>query len=474
MSNLAYDEVTEIFIRVNSRGRALKTTDLALATLSAKWPGIIQQLEDERDYWRDKGYPAFDLAFLARSIAAIGTTQRNLSGFKDAPQPDLADAWTGAKRGLRHLVRLLDNNAGIETSTLLPSSNALIPLVAFLGARPDEALKPDDANALVYWLFGAFVTGRYNQSGDTKIAEDAKAVREGEPVRALFSNLGLLGERLEVTEQALVGKGAGSPYFLLSYLASKRRGATDWYWGVGIGLDAQGAASIEYHHIHPQATLKKHYSKSEINDLANLAFISARANKKISNRSPAKYLPEIGDAELARHFVPLDAALRDASSYPEFAAARRRMLATAITSFLESFRPHLLSEAVVEVSGPQTRLDVTIFKPESASASMRFAAQVGGDSWTGDTGLGDLQRFLADVEDGLTASLQIGDDVVTLEGGAEELEVPIGPFVVTGSLEDRRSMIERELGDVVETAAPETVTVPWVGDRVAISVAESE
>jgi hypothetical protein len=122
ISNLGYEEVTEIFIRVNSRGRALKTTDLALATLSVKWPGIMQQLEDERDHWKAKGYPAIDLAFLARSIAAIATEQRSLTGFKDTNQADLAIGWEAAKRGIRHLVELLDKNAGIETSTLLPSS----------------------------------------------------------------------------------------------------------------------------------------------------------------------------------------------------------------------------------------------------------------------------------------------------------------------------------------------------------------
>ena len=374
---------------------------------------------------------------------------------------------------MRHLVELLNKNAGIETSTLLPSSNALIPLVAFLGARPDDALKPDDANALIYWLFGAFITGRYNQSGDTKIAEDAKAVRSVEPIKALFGNLGLLGERLEVSEQALVGKGAGSPYFLLSYLASKRAGATDWYWGVRIGLDAKGAASIEYHHIHPQATLKKHYSKSEINDLANLAFVSARANKKISNRSPFKYFPEIGDAELARHFVPIEESLRDAGSYPEFAAARRKLLAGAMTGFLESFRPSLLADAVVEAPGPQHHLDVTIFEPNAGGAAIRFAARVGGESWVGLTKLGDLQGFLSDNEDGLTASLPLGDDVAVAIGGSEALEVPIGPFVVTGSLVEWRLMIERELTDVVEDVAPDTISPAWVGDRVPISVTEA-
>src|SRR4029079_2266939 len=129
-------------------------------------------------------------------------------GFKDTPQADLEEGWSAAKRGIGHLTDLLRKTAGIESTALPPSTNALVPLVAFLGARGDVALPPDDANALLYWLFGAFITGRYNQSGDTRIAEDAKAIRTETPIQSLFANLGLLGNRLEVTDQALVGKGA--------------------------------------------------------------------------------------------------------------------------------------------------------------------------------------------------------------------------------------------------------------------------
>lgn len=474
ISNLPYEEVTEIFIRVNSRGRALKTTDLALATLSARWRGVMGGLEDERDHWKEHGYPAIDLAFLARCIAAIATESRTLAGFKDTPRPELEDGWVAAKRGIRHLVRLLDKNAGIETSTLIPSTNALVPLVAYLGARADAPLATEDANALLYWLFGAFLTGRYNQSGDTRIAEDAKAVRDAQPIDALYRNLGLLGGRLEVTEQSLTGKGAGSPFFLLSYLAARRAGATDWYHAIRIGLDAEGGHAIEYHHIHPQATLKIRYSKAEINDLANLAFISARANKRISNRSPAAYFPEVGDDELNRHFVPLDASLRTSDAYPKFVQERRRLLAEASTGFLESYRPAFLA-AGPAIEAAENRLIVTVY-PSSANESrvVEFRAKQGSTSWIGTTTFDDLERFLSDVEAGLTAGLPVDGDVVTVEGGQEIVEVPIGPFIVTGGLDDWRAMLARELEQMPETGEPGSPSGPWTGDRVPVAVAEAE
>ena len=41
---LSYDEVTEIFVRVNSLGAKLRSSDLALAQITAKWRGALKNL----------------------------------------------------------------------------------------------------------------------------------------------------------------------------------------------------------------------------------------------------------------------------------------------------------------------------------------------------------------------------------------------------------------------------------------------
>ncbi len=49
VQNLGYDEVTDIFVRVNSKGRPLKAADLALASLSARWKGAVAKVEGLAD-----------------------------------------------------------------------------------------------------------------------------------------------------------------------------------------------------------------------------------------------------------------------------------------------------------------------------------------------------------------------------------------------------------------------------------------
>ena len=43
---LSYEEVTEIFVRVNSLGAKLRSSDLALAQVTAKWHGALKTFQD--------------------------------------------------------------------------------------------------------------------------------------------------------------------------------------------------------------------------------------------------------------------------------------------------------------------------------------------------------------------------------------------------------------------------------------------
>lgn len=479
IDNLPYAEVTEIFVRVNSRGRALKTTDLALATLSSRWPGVVAKLEDEARIWTREGYAAVDVTILTKALAAVATESRSLSGFSSAPLHDIVEGWVRVRRGLGHLIPMLKRNARIETSTLLPSANALIPLVVYLGKREDRALASDEADALIYWLFGAFITGRFSGAADTAIAQDALAARSDDPIASLYGNLGLMGSGLRVTEEALVGRGAGSAYFLLSYLASVRAKAKDWWHGIDIGLGLKGNQALEYHHIHPKARLADRYTKAEINDLANLAFISAKANRKISNRPPVKYFEELGADELAAHFVPTDHEVLSVEGYPGFVRERRRLLAQAMSDLLESFRPTSLPAPSGTVADPSTgeALSVDVYADASHQDDgvVAFTARRNGTSWRGRVRLRDLLAFLEDVDRGLAAGLAVDGEVVVAQAGQEQLDLPLGPLTVSGTPAEWRAVLEREMqGLLAPESAPDLKQEPWAGDRVAFSVIDSD
>lgn len=293
IADLPYEEVTQIFVRVNSGGRALRTTDLALATLSARWPGVLHKIEGEADHWRERGYGDLDITFITRALTGAvlggGLSAWSHGRLAAATDDELEQGWATVQRGLRHLVPLLKQNLGVTHSRLLPSVNVLLPLVVLLGERPDEPLDAQTANGILYWFLVATIRNRYSSSADTLLGQDIPAARTDHPVQTLLTNLGAVETRVEVTEQALAGRSVGSPYFFLSFLIAQRHGAKDWWYGTAISAAAEGSQKLQYHHVHPRATLKANYSKAEINDLTNLAFISGRANQRIRNRSPKDY-----------------------------------------------------------------------------------------------------------------------------------------------------------------------------------------
>jgi hypothetical protein len=311
------------------------------------------------------------------------------------------------------------------------------------------------------------------------LAQDLAAVRSADPLGALLRNLRLFGQRLTITQDTLAGRTDRSPYFLLSYLVARKAGARDWWHGVDLCTDGQGHFKLEYHHIHPRATLKAQYSKTEINDLANLAFISAKANRKISDRSPGKYFPEIGENQLRAHLVPIEEDVRTSERYPDFVRARRTLLAQAMNELLDNLAPSTLAGAPIAkdpAAGERLMLAAYGESPDDPRAVLVLDARVNGTMWQTSLPLRDLKLFITDLDNGFASALTIGGEGVDLDAGVDAIELPIGPLLARGTLEEWRSVLEREVGEMAPTGECPTVSPAdaWQGPRLPFPVLDSE
>jgi hypothetical protein len=165
--------------------------------------------------------------------------------------------------------------------------------------------------------------------------------RGGGPVQ-LIETLRQQFGRLNFEPSDFVGKGFNSSLFPLVFLVLRERGATDWQTGMGITTAAQGKQhKIQYHHIFPKALLKERYDGRLVNEIANMAFISARTNQRISNKEPSEYLPQVvekqGQGALERQAIPLDAAFYEIDQFESFLARRRELLSGVVNDFLRGF-----------------------------------------------------------------------------------------------------------------------------------------
>lgn len=342
--DLAYEEVAEIFVRVNSLGVKLRGSDLALAQVTARWQKSLKLFEEFAEQLEEYWF-TLDVGLLVRAMVVFATGQSRFKTVQNISVARMKEAWEEAKRGLQFAVNFLRSNAGIEDESLLSSPLIIIAIAAF-GAVRNSELSSQEEKELLRWVLTANARGRFSRgSTETILDQDLNLIFKKSGVDDLFGLMKQQFGRLHVEPQDFVGRGARSSLFSTSYLALKNRGAKDWRSGLGLSLTHQGKMHyIEYHHIFPKSLLANQgYEKAEINEIANIAFISGKANRKILNKEPIKYLPEIiarqGEEALTNHLIPTDPNLWELNRYRNFLEWRREKLSEAVNNLLEIDRP---------------------------------------------------------------------------------------------------------------------------------------
>lgn len=336
--SLSYDEVTEIFVRVNSLGAKLRSSDLALAQITAKWRGSLAEFQDYQQRCAKDGFD-LDLGVHLRGLVAMATGQSKFHTVASLDTEQITSAWEEAKRGTDYALNFLRSNCGIVSPALL-SSPFLVTTLAYFGRRRDYSVVPAEVDELRRWTLLANAKGRYSRgSSETLLAEDLATLRDGGGPADLLQRLAGQVGRLDVTVDDLAGRNQRSSLFKTLFIAFAADGARDWKTGVQIALDHAGAQDrLQFHHIFPRAVLKGRYRPREIDDLANLAFIGGKTNRQILNKTPAAYLPQLVEQYGVEPFetqrIPLDAENLGVDEYPQFLAARRALLADRLNQFL--------------------------------------------------------------------------------------------------------------------------------------------
>jgi len=337
--DLSYEEVAIIFVRVNSLGMKLRGSDLALALITSRWRDSLKLFEKFQEECEEKWF-SVDLGLIVRALVVFATNQSRFKTVGTTPLDRLTSAWDKAKDGLRFAVNFLRANAGVEDESLLSSPLFLIAL-AYYADRHDYRVTPDEENVLRRWLYIGIARGHYSRgSSESVLDADLRVIQSGAGPQGLLELLAQQFGRLDFEPSELAGRGERSGLFPVAYLALKAKGAKDWRTRLGLSLSHQGRThTVEYHHIFPKALLKKFdYDKSEVNEIANMAFVSGGTNRKLGTTPAEKYLSGVledqGREALDQHCIPLDPELWKGDRFRDFLEYRRRALTEAINEFI--------------------------------------------------------------------------------------------------------------------------------------------
>ncbi len=339
----ALDDAIDIFDRVNRQGTKLTDAELALTHVTGKWPQARRVMKEKIDEYNAINF-YFGLTFMTRALTATVTGRALFETIHDRPRQELKAGWAKLSRTLAYLVNLLPHQAFIHSTDDLNTTNALVPIVAYLSRN--NSIFPDQKSIhhAVNWLYSALLWARYAGQTDQRLEADLSIVaKEVEPWELMRRQIVDQRGRIEVKASDFEGRTAQHPLFRLAFVLSKANGAVDWFNGIPLGATHGAAYAIHSHHIFPQALLYKsgwdsdnYLHRQIVNEIANRAFLTAASNRSLSDTEPADYLPRVEEkypGALANQFIPMDPKLWRVDRYTDFLNARRELLALKINEF---------------------------------------------------------------------------------------------------------------------------------------------
>lgn len=346
-SGMSYEEVTEIFVRVNSAGTKLKGSDLALAQITAKWPtmetpegvkeGALRKFNKEVEKCDKHGWDV-STGIIVRTLVAILTSQSKFKIVPSLTKEDLENAWPEVTKALEHTIDELKNTFGLETNATLSSPYFIVSL-SFLYHNKNNRLTDDEARIIKKWFLIANAKGRYSRgSSETILDQDLYAIKKGN-LQGLLDNLKMQFGRLDFQTTDFENKNTNSGIFKTMFTVMRHNGALDWSTPQVISMNNMANRNkIEFHHIFPQDFLQGSYERDKINDIANQTFIIKSTNVMIKNEDPAIYLPDVlknkGMDNFVKHCIPTDTSLWNIDKYPKFIEKRRQLLADMMNDYL--------------------------------------------------------------------------------------------------------------------------------------------
>lgn len=349
--DLNIDTVTDIFIRINSKGTVLSQADFAMSKISSneKYGGDI--IRKTIDYFCHLKQRPMDLEIIKTNDADFSKTDEFqkiswvANNHDDIYMPSYSDilrvAFTSQfKRGkLADLVNLLSGrnfetrdyeeiiseesynklhqgvmkfinktnferymmivkSSGIIDASLVRSDNVLNFGYVLYILMVDKGVSPAIIETVVRkWIVLSILTGRYSGSPESRFDYDVKRFDVNDPMEYLHQvELGELSDAYwqHILPERLNTSVSSSPYFkvfLMAQVKMQDKGFLSKQITVRNLIEDRG----DIHHLFPKNYLQKNgqNNKSLYNQIANYAMTQSEINIRIKDESPKMYMSKV-------------------------------------------------------------------------------------------------------------------------------------------------------------------------------------
>jgi hypothetical protein len=341
LRDLTIEEVCPIFERINSSATPLSIFDLMVAATWSRHFDLNENVADIATALEPKNCGDIKGTTVLKCLAAVrdGSTSRErilaLRQLREKPN-DMDDLVEQATKSLRRAVDQLVTDFKLHSLDFLPYEAHLVILTYIYANHP--TLTGTQLQRVRQRFWRTSFSERYRGAPDDFVTRDLSAIQSFVVNGAVEPDtFGAIPDRRIIDTMVFRKNNSRSRAFILLLAKQHPRNLTN-----GNTIDTAEALSVynkkQFHHIFPEAFLRRTQSEVERNYVLNFCMLAASENNLIGDRDPRDYVPqiveELGDkAQLvfASNLMPDPEAYhyRDAS-LKSFINARSQLVADAI------------------------------------------------------------------------------------------------------------------------------------------------
>ena len=293
------DEIQTTFIRINSSGTPLSSSDRAIAlATSIDLRHNINSIINQFDY----GFDKINKLSLLMTIALLwGSNQVGKKGIEsvikqiendDENLEQFKNMWSKLKNSYGFAIDHIHKNFHVLNFDFLPSQTMITTLTAFFYYNNNYQPNKHQRDQIKKWFWYTSIGSRYSGRGYSKnIIDDFN----------FFKKLATSNAKLKITEPISLNdikfadfskKGSLSNGFFCALTTLKPKYLSS---GGEISVDKYSVRSNQSnkHHIFPKAHLiSMGFNKRYYNSIANICFLVWQENIDISAKAPRIYLKE--------------------------------------------------------------------------------------------------------------------------------------------------------------------------------------
>lgn len=343
------DVALDVFIKMNTTAEPLSIYDIVVAQVEAGMGSSLHDLvADSRERCPTMAdyYPPEDLTLYAGALIQ-GRAPTNATYMSKDFGARLLDNWDAFLLGVSRAAAFLEEERVFDAARL--PTDVVVPVLVALWAAAPQGLDGEGRARTVLrkYLWRAFFTNRYESSTGSRSLADFNELLplvtgSGESSPAIFDEEQYPLPQLSELTLAKWPKKKDRVARAILALALKNGGLD---LADGSQASRGNLAKREYHHLYPDAHLKKFgVAEDKIYLSLNCALVTWKTNRTISAKNPERYLAErrdgtnLGEAEvrarLASHLIPYDEMV--AGDYDAFLNKRAELIHSAMKKLCES------------------------------------------------------------------------------------------------------------------------------------------